>query len=736
MNGIQQIVDELLANAELSPTELAAELGVSVSALGRWRVGASAPRPAVEGRLRQLHDRRCGQVVSAAENGELARVRAGVDAVLTQIREALHRRGHLSSRNEALDECSKLFFAHLVAEAQGRAGISRASMPPGPTSAESLKRFVDSAVAQHFPPELIATMGKSDVFLRLRPHEDALADEIICAFDQLVDLERAGGLGASTGVDLFNELFGKFLSDSFVDEKELGQYLTPPEVVDFMVRLAIADLDPTEKKALYSTRPSEEFGLVLDPSAGVGSFLAEFVRVGHSEVAQVGGDQAAGEWLADMCGRAVFGIDKSERMVRLAMANFAVFGFASPNLHLTSALDRSPGHITDDLNNRVGVILTNPPFGAEFSGVDLDGYRIASDWASRVPKAVDSELLFLERYMDWLRPGGQLLAIVPDSILTNRGLYADLRRGLLPNIDLRSVVSLPAVTFASAGTTTKTSVLHLRKTEQTKRRTPVRFAVCTEIGYSVSTRDSHRRKHASAEGELPTILSALRRNVAEGPVRIVSDAERGHRWDATFHASLPQEIQLRLSSPGLDSVFLTDVAGISNDRVDPRRMGEHFRYIEISDLDPVSCTAAGKVVAAADAPSRARRQVKAGDILVSTVRPERRAVGVVPRSEDGSVCTTGFAVLRPHGIHPHLLARLLQSDFVTQQLLRHNVGIAYPAIEESAFTDILLPIARAQVEEMSAIARDFELAHEELQRQQLKLDAAMSQTFALWAGAH
>ncbi len=45
-------------------------------------------------------------------------------------------------------------------------------------------------------------------------------------------------------VDLLNDTFGQFLTDSFTDEKELGQYLTPPEVVRFMVELGLQSLLP------------------------------------------------------------------------------------------------------------------------------------------------------------------------------------------------------------------------------------------------------------------------------------------------------------------------------------------------------------------------------------------------------------------------------------------------------------------------------------------------------------
>jgi hypothetical protein len=104
-------------------------------------------------------------------------------------------------------------------------------------------------------------------------------------------------------------------------------------------------------------------------------------------------------------------------------------------------------------------------------------------------------------------------------------------------------------------------------------------------------------------------------------------------------------------------------------------------------------------------PSRARKLVKAGDVLVSTVRPERGIVGIVGPHQDGSICTTGLAVLRPTGIDSLTLALLLKTEFVIAQLLRNNVGIAYPAINESCLLDVLLPIRSTDIQRLATQAK-------------------------------
>src|SRR6185312_14493678 len=235
-----------------------------------------------------------------------------------------------------------------------------------------------------------------------------------------------------------------------------------------------------------------EFGLVLDPSCGVASFLAEFVRCLHGRIGSATDRVGEAAWLDNMLRHVVVGIDKSERMVRYALTNMAMFGIPLAHLRLADALarDGEDGLAMEALNDKVGLILTNPPFGAESTPADAGIQWMRS---ADVPQKLTSEILFLERYLTWLRPGGQLVAIVPDSILTNQSAFATLRKRIGEHAVIRAVVSLPAVTFASSGTTTKTSVLHLRKKPIAKASRRKSFvAVCLDVGYSIATRGSLR----------------------------------------------------------------------------------------------------------------------------------------------------------------------------------------------------------------------------------------------------
>lgn len=119
---------------------------------------------------------------------------------------------------------------------------------------------------------------------------------------------------------------------------------------------------------------------------------------------------------------------------------------------------------------------------------------------------------------------------------------------------------------------------------------------------------------------------------------------------------LPQDMRARIEFPQESDIRVGKVASLINDRVNPIRYGDgSFAYIEISDIHATTCTVSSKQILNREAPSRARKKVSSGDVLISTVRPERRSVGIVPAELDGAICSTGIAVLRPFGIEPLVL---------------------------------------------------------------------------------
>ncbi|MBM3837135.1 MAG: hypothetical protein FJ398_04090 [Verrucomicrobia bacterium] len=126
-----------------------------------------------------------------------------------------------------------------------------------------------------------------------------------------------------------------------------------------------------------------------------------------------------------------------------------------------------------------------------------------------------------------------------------------------------------------------------------------------------------------------------------------------------------------------------------------------FHYIDISaiDKDAKRIVAAPEVMGA-DAPSRARKAVRSGDVLVSTVRPNLNAVAIVPPELDGQIASTGFCVLRANSALAEakfIFFRCMTPDFVNG-LVSHMRGANYPAVSDEMVKrhKTLLPPLREQ----------------------------------------
>ncbi|TAH40038.1 MAG: restriction endonuclease subunit S [Bacteroidetes bacterium] len=114
-------------------------------------------------------------------------------------------------------------------------------------------------------------------------------------------------------------------------------------------------------------------------------------------------------------------------------------------------------------------------------------------------------------------------------------------------------------------------------------------------------------------------------------------------------------------------------------------------YVDISSIDQ-GRVASKESYYFVDAPSRARRTVKDGDIIVSTVRTYLKAIARIKKPEVNLVVSTGFAVIRPYEIVPDFLGNLFLSDFLISEIISRSVGVSYPAINSSQIGEISIPI--------------------------------------------
>ncbi len=110
-----------------------------------------------------------------------------------------------------------------------------------------------------------------------------------------------------------------------------------------------------------------------------------------------------------------------------------------------------------------------------------------------------------------------------------------------------------------------------------------------------------------------------------------------------------------------------------------------FVYVDLSSIDrETKEIVAPQQVTGANAPSRAKQLLKAGDVLVSTVRPNLNAVGVVPDGLDGATGSTGFCVLRadPQRLDNRYLYHWVRSPAFIASMVRRATGASYPAVSD------------------------------------------------------
>src|SRR5260370_14978973 len=124
----------------------------------------------------------------------------------------------------------------------------------------------------------------------------------------------------------------------------------------------------------------------------------------------------------------------------------------------------------------------------------------------------------------------------------------------------------------------------------------------------------------------------------------VEALERAGRWDIDFHLP-PVEIE---KFPIDLRVPVSKCVDVVKTKRDPTlRPEETFLYVDIASVDvETGVIARPQELTGQEAPSRARKVIHAYDLIVSTCRPTRGAIAVVPEELHGQICSTGFSVLR------------------------------------------------------------------------------------------
>jgi type I restriction enzyme S subunit len=173
------------------------------------------------------------------------------------------------------------------------------------------------------------------------------------------------------------------------------------------------------------------------------------------------------------------------------------------------------------------------------------------------------------------------------------------------------------------------------------------------------------------------------------------------RWDIDFH--LPPEGINLFDQECL--VRVDTVADVATEKRDPSNTPDAvFQYVDMASVDvAVGAITNPQETLGEEAPSRARKVISAFDVIVSTCRPTRGAIAVVPENLHDQIASTAFTVLRPKaGLNPYYLHFALRLPSTLEQFRKWSTGSSYPAILDEDVNKTLIP--KVDEAEQDAIA--------------------------------
>ena len=505
--------------------------------------------------------------------------------------------------------------------------------------------------------------------------------------------------------------FQKFVHSS--QRTGRGQFFTPEQIINLCVEI----VQPRENEA------------ILDPACGSGGFLSSALRYVAAN---------APARLKKFAGENIYGLEINRTVARIAKMRMILDESGLANIVQSDALldwssldreiNRSGGKNVGTYQNFFDVILTNPPFGTQGKITDksiLRNFDLGYKWRKSDSGYVRSdarlngqvpEILFIERCLQFLKPGGRMAIVLPNGDFENSSLV-HLRYYIQKTADILAVIKLPQETFLPSGTGVKTSVLFLRKKDEGgEKREKVFFAQITRLGYSgnkkgtlIYKKDRRGNVLKTPDGaprvdeDITEVISAYLNYRADGGLKdrqnafLVDKADVDcSRFDFEFYKPSCRETEKKLLKSGARR--LGDLADIKKSASAKLKQKDLLvRYVELSDIS----VQYNEIVNSTeqfvhDLPSRASYDIREGDIITAvagnSIGTDKHASAYVTGYYEGCICTNGFRVLsvNEEKLNPFYFLYFLRSKYFLDQVHRLRTGAAIPSLLDSDLLNILV----------------------------------------------
>ncbi len=240
-----------------------------------------------------------------------------------------------------------------------------------------------------------------------------------------------------TGFDLFGAVYEMFASSK--EKKDFGEYFTRRHYAHIFSKLLLQDED------MYN--PDKKFS-IIDPACGTGGFLTESFKVLINNYEKNGTlDDDAKTFLSKNC---FYGIDVRDENISRTRLNMFLVGDGHTHMYADNTLKPTKENSKKVLQQEFQYVITNPPYG--------NGTIRANTTAITSTR---TEVAFICKVIELLKPGGKACIITPDGVLENPS-FKKFRMELLEKCEIYAIISLPKFAFAPY-TKEKTYALFIKK---------------------------------------------------------------------------------------------------------------------------------------------------------------------------------------------------------------------------------------------------------------------------------
>ncbi len=240
--------------------------------------------------------------------------------------------------------------------------------------------------------------------------------------------------------------FESLLTDIFKEYKSV--YFTPRNIIKLIVKI----LEPKISD------------FILDPACGTGGFLVEIINYIKGSLLEGGENNQAIENFEEFIQHNLWGIENEFRIYKIALMNLLLNNIDYLNIENRDALEEpsifKKHDLSVDFKKYFDLILLDPPIGIEIRANEkqyLNLFALATNHPSQ-----KSEILFLEKSLNFLKPNGRLAIILPDTILSNIN-FQYVRDYILKNTQILAIISLPSNEQTKSFNIINESILILRK---------------------------------------------------------------------------------------------------------------------------------------------------------------------------------------------------------------------------------------------------------------------------------